>query len=227
MSHFWPARAVCTSRNPNHPSFLLLAFISLHCSTVKIYRMSKVWPWNHCCFKSAATLRHAVRYTRYIMWGHTAEGEWLSRLTEELVVKGGGGAACPLLYMWRCLHHIRTYCDRHWFFSTGKAWLAAKMCCTRVRQCREDARRRRRGGICGWRLLCHWRSLHRLTLLDTTTTPPPPPPPLSSATYSPPALDQLLPMQRFYNGTLSNYCTGCLRSVCVYGLATGCVLCWA
>lgn len=46
---------------------------------------------------------------------------------------------------------------------------------------------------------------------------PTPPPPLSSATHLPPALDQLVPMQRFYYGTLSNHRMGCLSvlSVCL------------
>lgn len=44
-----------------------------------------------------------------------------------------------------------------------------------------------------------------------------PPPPLSSATHLPPALDRLVPMQRFYYGTLSNHRMGCLSvlSVCL------------
>lgn len=77
------------------------------------------------------------------------------------------------------------------------------MCCTCVGQCQEDTQRHGRGRICVCRLLCHWRSLHRLTLLNTL-------PPLSSATYLPPALDQLLPMQRFCDGIPSNHWMGCL-----------------
>lgn len=105
------------------------------------------------------------------------------------------------------MHHIHpvTFTD----FQHRKASFAAKMYCTCVGQCKEDAQRHGRGGICGWRLLCHRRSPHRLPLLDTL-------PPLSSATYLPPALDQLLPMQRFYNGTLSNYWMGCLTILYVY-----------
>lgn len=43
-----------------------------------------------------------------------------------------------------------------------------------------------------------------------------PPPPLSSATHLPPALDQLVPMQRFYYGTLSSHRMGCLSVLSVY-----------
>lgn len=78
------------------------------------------------------------------------------------------------------------------------------MYCTCVGQCQEDSQTQRRGRICVCRMLCHWRSPHRLTLLSTL-------PSLSSATHSPPALDQLLPMQRFCDGTLSNHWMGCLR----------------
>lgn len=73
------------------------------------------------------------------------------------------------------------------------------MCCPCVRQCKEDTQRHWRGRIC--RLLCHWKSPHRLALLSTL-------PPLSSATHSPPALAQLLPMLHLCDGTLSNHWTG-------------------
>lgn len=148
-----------------------------------------------------------------IIWGHTAEGESLSRLGGGFLNWGKGyvSPVCDSAYILRI----------QWpspIFSKGKHCSLQKY--TLVSDsATKTLRDMRREGICCWRMLCHWRSPHRLTPFSTL-------PPLSSATYLPPALHQLLPMQQFYSGRLSNYWMGCVSSVCLHGFNTR-VLCSA
>lgn len=102
---------------------------------------------------------------------HTTEGEWMSRLKEEVGVGVGVGAACPFLI-------CRSVCILwHWvIFSAIELSL--------LQMCEEEAERHAWRGICSWRVLCHWRSLHRL-----------------SAQHPPSFVLCPMPMQHFCYGT--------------------------
>lgn len=118
------------------------------------------------------------------------------------------------LYMaWRRIHRVHLVTFSGPQRRKRKASLTAKTCRSCVVQREEDAKRH--GERRDLRLEIAVSS--EISAYTPSHRHPTPPPPLSSATHLPPALDQLVPMQRFYYGTLSNHRMGCLSvlSVCL------------
>lgn len=157
---------------------------------------------------------HVLLFMCYITRGHTAEGEWLSRLCQgggwgkrEV----GGGLSVPL-----CICHIRavTFSNFFFFFFLRSTARCRNHCS--VQRCTalvsDSAKETNRDG-----------EEEELVSVECCVTgdlcidsPQLPPSPLSSATHSPPTLDHLLPVQRFWDRVPSNHWMRCLSALCVY-----------
>lgn len=117
-----------------------------------------------------------------------------------------------------CIHRILTVtfsCSKK-HSKVSQSPLCAKMYRACVGQCQGDSQRWGRGRVSVCIMLCHRRSLHRLSSTPSL------PPSFLSATHSPSALDHLLPVQRFLDRILSNHWMRCFSALCVYEFAPGC-----